>query len=225
MPIQSDEVVDPLRENKELLGKFREEILRRQLSNSDNFDKAILSLATGFLGFSLAFLKDFVPYSQANCGPLLIISWIALGLAVASTMLSFFSSQIGLATQLSNAEKYYLKIGSETPNSAAIATDWLNKIAGACFLAGVVATIAFTSFNVGGRAVANSNDTFGSKTQDQIGNVTPEIGTRVADPGKFGAPIPQWQKTPVESPKSAPQEIPKKREQTTQAPTEQKTDK
>jgi hypothetical protein len=37
------------------------DLLKRQVSNSENYDRAILSLATLFLGLSFAFLKDIVP--------------------------------------------------------------------------------------------------------------------------------------------------------------------
>lgn len=46
-----------------LYADARADLLKRQLSNSENADRAILSVSTAALGFSLAFLKDIVPLS------------------------------------------------------------------------------------------------------------------------------------------------------------------
>jgi hypothetical protein len=43
-----------------MYSEVRQDLLKRQFSNAENFDKAILSLSTAGLGFSLAFLKDLV---------------------------------------------------------------------------------------------------------------------------------------------------------------------
>jgi hypothetical protein len=48
-------------EKRRLLAETRADLLKRQLSNAENYDKAVLSLSTAFLGFSLAFLKDLAP--------------------------------------------------------------------------------------------------------------------------------------------------------------------
>ena len=48
-----------------LYGETRADLLKRQLSNSENADRAILSVSTAALGFSLAFLKDIVSLQDA----------------------------------------------------------------------------------------------------------------------------------------------------------------
>ena len=53
-------------EKLKLLAETRADLLKRQLSNSENYDKAVISLSTAFLGFSLAFLKDLVPIHRAE---------------------------------------------------------------------------------------------------------------------------------------------------------------
>ena len=135
----------------ELLGKFRDDILRRQLSNTENYDKAVLSLGTAFLGFSLAFLKDFIPYNLAKFAYLLPCSWVLFGISIIATIGSFFSSQAGLSTQLKYAEKYYLDQDEsylQKENRAAVWTNYLNYGSACTFIFAVVATIAFTSINL-----------------------------------------------------------------------------
>lgn len=99
---------DPLAENKKLLAETRADLLKRQLSNAENYDKAILSLSTVFLGLSFAFLKDFVSTDQAEWLCLLYGSWVVLTAAVLTTVLSFRVSQRAIDEQLKRAEDYYL---------------------------------------------------------------------------------------------------------------------
>jgi hypothetical protein len=135
----------------DLLGKLREDLLKRQLSNTENYDKSVLSLATTFLGFSLAFVKDFVPIQFASLAWLLPASWALFGMCIISTILSFFASQAGLKKQLFFAEKYYLE-GDESffnkKNMAANLTDYLNYLSAIFFISAVVATVLFTSINL-----------------------------------------------------------------------------
>jgi len=44
-------------ERQQLYDKYRDELLKRQLSNEDSFDRATLTLSTAALTFSLSFLR------------------------------------------------------------------------------------------------------------------------------------------------------------------------
>ena len=131
----------------------RDDLLARQLSNSVEFDKSILTLSTGMLALSLAFIKDVVDLSHARYTPFLIFSWGLFGGAIISTLLSFMTSQMGIDRQLDYAEKYYLHDLKEYRtkiNVPARVTDWLNRLAGIFFVLAVTLTIAFVIQNVGG---------------------------------------------------------------------------
>lgn len=135
----------------ELLAKYRDDILRRQLSNNENYDKAVLSLGTAFLGFSMAFLKDFVSYQNATCAPLLPISWVLFCFSIVATVASFFISQKGLSTQLEYAENYYLKNDQSylaKINPAARWTDWVNYGSALSFVLAIISTIFFVVLNL-----------------------------------------------------------------------------
>ena len=54
-----------MKERQRLYEEYRKDLLARQLSNAQNFDKAVLSLSTAGLGFSLAFIKDIIPLTKA----------------------------------------------------------------------------------------------------------------------------------------------------------------
>ena len=87
-------------ERKKLHDSLRDELLKRQLSNSENLDRAILMLSSAGLGLSLLFIKDPFPLSEAAWKLLLYSSWILFGSAILSTLVSFFVSQQGIKKQL-----------------------------------------------------------------------------------------------------------------------------
>ena len=96
-------------ERKKLFFDFKAELYKRQLSNAENFDKSVLTYSSAGLGFSLAFLKDFLPITKAACGWLLYLSWGLFTFAIIITIFSYMTSQRGIKNQLSISERYYLK--------------------------------------------------------------------------------------------------------------------
>ena len=91
----------------ELYAELKEDINKRDLSNSESFDKAILSLSSAGLAISLSFIKFIVPIEDAIYILCLYIAWICFGFAIISTILSLMASQSGLDKQLKIAECYY----------------------------------------------------------------------------------------------------------------------
>lgn len=140
-----------MKERQRLFEEYRKDLLARQLSNAQNFDKAVLSLSTAGLGFSLAFIKDVISLSNALYLGLLLYSWYLFGAAIILTLLSFHSSQIGIDDQLNLAERYYLKCEADALKKTGwdTATTWLSRISGIFFLVAISFTIAFVSINLG----------------------------------------------------------------------------
>jgi hypothetical protein len=155
------------------------------------FDKAILSLASAGLGFSLAFLEDFGLRDEAAWLPLRYGSWTALTAAIVVTILSYFSSQQGIEEQMRYAEQYYLH-GRGDPNKRGVfacATVYLNYSAGVLFIAGVLATTFFVALNLRRlndgqrrgiieRAVASGGRTNPDPAEGGKGSVHPEHAAR-----------------------------------------------
>jgi hypothetical protein len=111
-----------------------------------------LTLSTGALGISLAFIKDIVPLKIAQNLWLLKTSWWLFGLSIISTLASFVASQCGISRQLKYAEEYYLNKKDEylkKRNYPAILTDFLNYSSGTLFIAAIIVTIFFVSSNLG----------------------------------------------------------------------------
>jgi hypothetical protein len=128
-----------------------DELVKKQISNSENFDRSILTLSTSGLGISLAFIKDFVPLATAEVKTCLMLSWVLFAVAIISTMGSFLTSQKAITTQIDYSHKYYLERKDEylaLANPYSAATSRLNFAAGAAFIFAIFLTIFFSVYNL-----------------------------------------------------------------------------
>lgn len=138
-------------ERRKLYAETRRDLLARQLSNSERFDGAVLTLSTTALGISLAFIKDVVSIADAKCLLWLISSWWLFACAIVSTLLSFVASQLGIRKQLAHAERYYLEEKEEylsKRNGPARVTECLNYSSAILFIAALASTIIFVTINL-----------------------------------------------------------------------------
>lgn len=127
------------------------ELVKKQMSNSENFDKAILTLSSSGLGLSLAFIKDFVPMESASAKPMLLFSWLMFTAAILSTVGSYHTSQEAIDVQLKTAEDYYIREDAgalQRENPFASATLRLNKAAGIAFTIAIALTMLFVTYNL-----------------------------------------------------------------------------
>lgn len=132
----------------DLYAKTREDLLKRQLSNNENFDRAILTLSSAGLATSVAFLRG-MDAESGTC--FLVLSWIALVLAIVATLVSFQTSQAGISRQLELAEDYYLKQNDSAltaTNRWANITDQLARWSAVCFILGIILLLCFFGSNL-----------------------------------------------------------------------------
>lgn len=138
-------------ERRKLYAECRTDLLKRQLSNSENFDRSVLSLASGLLAASIAFIKPAAGAPGIGHAAILAWSWVALSVAIASTMLSFLVSQMAVDRQLDFATRYYLQNQDDALNSRNRPAEWtvrLNWCAGIAFGIGVVLTVWFAVVSI-----------------------------------------------------------------------------
>lgn len=202
---------EPDKTRQELYAKTRDDLLKRQLSNSENADRAVLTVSTAALGFSLAFLKDVVPLAAADQLWLLYVSWLCFTLAIIITLASFFTSQKAINAQLALAERYYLQHDESAyanrPSSATV-TENLNLAGAVIFVVGIFLTCIFAVINIGkgthmserkfaqdGAPIPSLQRSPGGLTQK--GATIPQM--QPAAP-QSGAPVPTMQKAPAPSP-------------------------
>ncbi len=195
-----------------LYAEARADLLKRQLSNSENADRAILSVSTAALGFSLAFLKDIVPLHEAIFPYLPYLSWAFFALSIVLTLLSFFSSQKAIDEQLLLAHRYYIDRDEEAITFRPIAaklTDILNKAGAISLVMGLLVTCTFVSANLlKGKIMSEKNQINEGVsvplmqripqggTLEQKGAPIPTLQTVPTNP-QGGAPVPSLQKVPV----------------------------
>jgi hypothetical protein len=180
-----------------LFSDLKAEVYKRQLSNSENFDKSVLTYAVAGLGLSLGFLKDFVPITKAAHAWMLYSSWALLVAAVVLTMASFLLSQAGLKKQLAIAERYYLQeeeSALKELNSFSSYTEQANLASGLSFLLGLALTTLFVAINLTG--AAEMKDQPKPPTGTPLGATIPDL-QRVQQPDfTRGAPVPTIQPVP-----------------------------
>ena len=130
--------------------KEEEELSKRDLSNVENLDKAILSLSSAGLGLSLVFIRNVVKLAEASHVWLLHISWLMFVFAITSTLLSYLFGQHALNKQRELIEKYYLEGDEEAGQQTSFAsrmTRILSYVSVFTYIAAVACTALFIGLN------------------------------------------------------------------------------
>lgn len=134
-----------------LFDKFRDDLLKRELSNTENYDKAILTLSSASLGFSLTAVKFIVPIATATHKWLLISGWFLLVLSVIFSLAAYLISNRAILIQLENAREYYKK-GVEdafTKKNIFISLNsFLNQATGLMLAVAITIIVVFISINL-----------------------------------------------------------------------------
>lgn len=150
--------------DKELRQKYHDNayanLLKCQLSNNENADRAVLNVSTAALGFSLVFIKDIVPLSVALFTPLLYLSWGLFISAIVIVLVSFFVSQKAIHAQFKVIDRYYLegdRSAESTKTKLAMVTDVLNVFGAISLVIGIIVTCLFVGINIyEGRSMGKS---------------------------------------------------------------------
>ena len=135
----------------ELYVKEEEDLSKRDLSNVENLDKAILSLSSAGLGLSLVFIKNVVELSKANYVWVLHLSWLMFVLAITSTLLSYLFGQRALDRQRELNEKYFLEGDEDAGQHKSFAsrvTRFLSYVSVFTYITAVSGTALFIKLNL-----------------------------------------------------------------------------
>jgi len=133
-------------------------------SSTDSYDQSLLTLSSGGLGLSIAFIKDIIPLRDAIWLPLLYFSWGFFGLCILTTIVSF---QVAILTQnehLNSCWKFYIGRDDSSRNERGKYSKILKRCtitAGILFVVALVLTIVFAVENV--RRYSKMTDDAGSK--------------------------------------------------------------
>ena len=142
-------------ENKERTIKihdaYRDDLRKRQLSNTENYDKTVLTLSSSGLALSLTAIKFAIPLATANYVCLIQISWWLFCITIIIAIVAYWVGNKALDVQLKIAEDYYAKGIEEAysrKNRYSDVNDWLNIIAGVAFMIATACIISFVTFNI-----------------------------------------------------------------------------
>jgi len=137
--------------NWELYNRHVEQAWTDQQSGSDEFDKNLLTLSSGALGLSLAFIKDVVPLKGADFLCELYLSWLSFVACIVVTLFSYALSVQCQKAHTSYLYKYYIEGKEEYLNRKSVWSTSVTicAILGALFfLVGLAATMIFVIGNV-----------------------------------------------------------------------------
>tara|TARA_R110001583_G_scaffold194927_1_gene367696 strand:- start:784 stop:1368 length:585 start_codon:yes stop_codon:yes gene_type:complete len=168
----------------------REDLLKRNLSNTENYDKAILTLSSASLGLSLTAIKFVVPLGNAEYFWLLYSNWALLTLSILSSLLAYLIGNKAIEKELSKAHDYYKK-GDEDAfdqkNGYIKFNKFLNYFTGLVFSASIILIILFVTLNMEITNMTENNKTFKIKTMMDDDSNT----------GKKSADIPEMERLPT----------------------------
>lgn len=192
---------EEIKQANAIFAVYKAEIDKRELSNTDNYDKNILTLSSAGLAISLTLLKDIVSKEGPTFVVFLYLSWTFFGLAILSTIASFLISNKALTKQLSIAERYYIdgdQNAFSEKNSWGKFTSLLNWFSGSFFILAIISVIVFGLTNFSKRLVVDIDNSKNCVVSDlNEGHVVPKMQQHPIDKG---AAIPAMPKVPAPKP-------------------------
>ena len=141
---------DKTTEGKRLYERARDELIALRRSNSEIYDRALMTLSSALLVASLSFIGKLVPLKTANYLIVLHFSWICFGLTIISTITSFIYGQLAIKTLLNAAERYYLYDEQGSYDVSLVVEKRLmciNSLSGIVFILGIIFSILFVIIN------------------------------------------------------------------------------
>lgn len=129
----------------------RAELLKRELSNSEAYDKAILSLSSAFLAFSLTAIKFIVILDCANHLWSIKTSWILFGITICLSLLAYIIGNKAIEEQLFIEQNYYIEalVKYRTEKNRFTSINYcINKITGIVFVVAIGFLIFFIFINI-----------------------------------------------------------------------------
>jgi hypothetical protein len=142
--------------------KSREDLLKRQLSNNESYDKAILSLSSAGLALSLTAIKFVIPLDQATNLYALKLSWILFLITIICSLSAYLIGNIAISRQLEIHEDYYIKclVKAQTENNIYSKINSIfNIVTGVVFACAISLVIYFVIVNLNGDSLVTNKTT------------------------------------------------------------------
>jgi uncharacterized BrkB/YihY/UPF0761 family membrane protein len=120
--------------------KHREWLVSAYENATQSFDKAIMTLAGGALGISIAFIHDVAPKPEHKW--ILGVAWTLFALSLLLILASFLMSQHAILDMMRQIDEDVEKVARGK------ATDRLNRGSASAFVLGVIFLVIFAVYNL-----------------------------------------------------------------------------
>jgi multisubunit Na+/H+ antiporter MnhG subunit len=180
---------------RDMFNSYREDLLKRNLSNTENYDKAILTLSSASLGLSLALVKIIVPADEAEFFWMLYSNWALLVLSIFSSLSAYLISNKALEKELSKARSYYIdndESAFDIKNGYIKFNKASNYFTGIAFSLSIILIVLFVALNM---------ETIKMSDKDNQIKTMIENDPRTI---KKSADIPTMERAPTQAPSPAP---------------------
>lgn len=138
--------------------EYRQFLVAALERSQTEYDKAVISLSSGALGISFAFIKDFIK-DQPQSTEYLYAAWIMWALSICIVLISYYSSSLSSDTLIRKIDETISKVeiysNDTTPDkpkrwtSIKIRiTKILNLLSGVFFILGIASLIFFINKNL-----------------------------------------------------------------------------
>ena len=190
---------------EEIHDKFRDDLLKRQLSNNENYDKTIISLSSAGLALSLTAIKFVIPLNKAEYLWVIKSSWILFLLTIICSLSAYLVGNRAITKQLSIAEDYYIKglvAAQTTKNIFTTINSYLNNVTGTFFIGAISCVIIFVTLNLNGEKIVTKENSNASNSSHRVFVTdSADVPTMQLAPGsiataKYSADIPSMQMAP-----------------------------
>ena len=131
--------------------ELRDDLSRRELSNTEAYDKAIFAVSSTFLGVSVAGFKILVQPIDAHHLWMMLLSWALLALVIPVSLFSFIVSNRGIAVLRDASRRYYIdeiEKALQSPNGYVKLNKGMNITAGIGLTLAVLLAVSFIIINV-----------------------------------------------------------------------------
>lgn len=191
--------------------KYREDLLKRLLSNNENYDKTIISLSSAGLALSLTAVKFIVPLDLAHNLWLIKLSWFLFLITLICSITAYLVGNKAISKQMVIAENYYIAglVSAQTErNPYSKINSILNNVTGLFFIFAISLVIFFVTSNLKGNESMVDKKTTVKKVSftDSASIPRMQLAPGTEGKAKLSADIPSMQLAPggkSEAPKSA----------------------
>lgn len=136
-------------ENKKLFSKYLNESNQRMRINQENYDKAILSLSSASLIFSLSFMSKLAIHNNTHFKWLIIVSWCFFVLSLIFSLVSLFCGQKANEKAIYFAKRYYIDGYKQYWNKKSYydhLVQWLNFLSGFIYITALIFSVLYVSY-------------------------------------------------------------------------------